>query len=117
MVCRPAGAGTGPALRSALGDGQIAVVDETIEMMAGDVGVDVEQPGDLVGGHRLWCLADCDVDATPSRISEAGREVGDLQVERLSVHRLGTHSVGREFACRGRGYSIHYPDRRSTIGR
>jgi hypothetical protein len=52
-----------------MADLQIPVVGETVEMMPGDVGVEVEEPGDM--GSRQWLgrLAYRDVDGPASRIA------------------------------------------------
>ena len=58
-----------------------------IEVVPRDVGMDVEELGDVGGGHWFRRLAHRDVDAATSRVAERRSEIADLLVEEVCVHR------------------------------
>jgi hypothetical protein len=72
----PTGPGDGPARLHP----QVAAVHQALEVVAGDVGVQGERGGDLVGGHARRA-ADVQEDVAPGRVTEGGRDGGDRGAE------------------------------------
>ena len=85
-VLRTAGAGASHPSRAPLRHLEVPVFDEPVEVMAGHVGVDLEQVGDLPGRHRVGRFAGRHVDATTRRIAEGRGEVADGAFEVVGVH-------------------------------
>jgi len=77
---------TRPSRRSPSGDLEVSVGDESVEVMASHVRMDIEQIGNLRGGYGLERLANRDVDPATSRVAECGGEVGDLLIKRFGIH-------------------------------
>lgn len=64
-----------------MGDVEVPVRGEFVEMVARDVRVNVEQLGDSSCAHSAGRLADRDVHGTTSWISESGCEIADRVAE------------------------------------
>ncbi len=70
VLGRSSGAGALLARPTAMGHAEISVGHELVEVMACDVGVQVEDRRDLGGRHRFGRLTDGDVDAATRGIAE-----------------------------------------------
>ena len=81
-----AGTGPGAAVRAAMGHVEVPIGGEFVEMVPGDVRVDVEEFGDTGGAHGAGGLSDRDVDrpagGVPQRRSEIADRVAELSGSR-----------------------------------
>ena len=83
-------AGSASQGRPALGSGaverdvEVSAGRELVEVVAGDVRVERELPGDLAGGHAVHLPAE-EVDVTAGRVAEGAGDGGDRGGERVVV--------------------------------
>ena len=75
MLCRATGTGSATLGAVASGDLEVTVGDQSIQVVTGNVGMDVEEFGDLPSSNRFDCFTDGYVDAATGRIAEGCREV------------------------------------------
>ena len=81
VLRRPAGARPRAATRSSVCDVEVAVAGELVEVMAGNIRMDVEQRCDVGRSHGFRRLADGDVDGASCWVAESGSEVTDRLAE------------------------------------
>jgi hypothetical protein len=65
---------------------EVAVSNELVEVVAGYVGVDLEQLGNLGRSYCFGRLSNRDIDPAARRVAERCGQVADLLVEQLCVH-------------------------------
>ena len=73
---------------------RMALGDESVEVVASHIRMDIEQIGNLRGGHGLEGLTNRDVDPATSRVAERGGEVGDLLIKRFGIHAVPVEILG-----------------------
>jgi len=93
---RPAPAPSGPLDP----DLDVAATDQLVEVVAGDVGVQLEALGDLCGGDAAPRIAHEQVHVAPRRIAESTRDRGDSRGE-LRRREGGRSPCAGKFTTRG----------------
>jgi hypothetical protein len=88
-LCRASGACTADPRTGPSANSQVAVLDQALEVMTGDIGVDSEEVGDAPGSYRLGRITGGHEDAAPSGIPQGGGEITESLLEAGCRHRLG----------------------------